>query len=84
MLQFKVKKLVSLLQQAQLQDQDILDDITFLSEKLELLMTDVSSFDEYVAEITSNHLHWSPVHRSDKFWRENAAKLNENNFFLVK
>jgi len=29
-------------------------------------------------------LNWSPAHKSDKFWRENAQKLNENNFYLVK
>ncbi len=29
-------------------------------------------------------MNWSPAHKSDKFWRENAQKLNENNFYLVK
>ena len=27
-----------------------------------------STFDEYVAEVKSGRLEWSPVHKSDKFW----------------
>lgn len=84
LLQFKVKRLIDLMHQAQIQDQDIIEDIDFLTKKLDLLVNDVTSFDEYVAELTSCRLTWSPVHRSDKFWRENAARLNENNFYLVK
>lgn len=70
--------------QAQLSDPEIIEDIDYLSKKLDLLVNDVSSFDEYAAEVASSRLNWSPVHRSDKFWRENAARLNENNFFLIK
>jgi V-type H+-transporting ATPase subunit H len=84
MLQFKVKKLVEIMQLQQIQDPEIIEDIDFLMKKLDALVCDVSSFDEYAAEVTSNRLHWSPVHKSDKFWRENAARLNENNFYLVK
>ena len=32
----------------------------------------------------SGRLEWSPVHRSEKFWHENAARLNEKNFELLK
>ena len=86
MLQSKVKKLVELMQigQSQIEDQEIKEDIDFLDKKLETLVIDVSSFDEYSLEIVSNRLTWSPAHKSDKFWRENAQRLNENNFFLVK
>ena len=27
-----------------------------------------SSFDEYVHEVRSGRLEWSPVHKSEKFW----------------
>lgn len=43
-----------------------------------------SSYDEYVTEIRSGRLEWSPVHRSEKFWRENAHNLNERNYELLK
>lgn len=84
MLQSKVKKLLEVMQQSQSEDPEIKEDIEFLDSKLETLVMDVSSFDEYTLEITSNRLSWSPAHKSDKFWRENAQKLNENNFFLIK
>jgi len=84
MLQSKVKKLLELMQQSQIEDPDISEDLDFLDKKLETLFMDVSSFDEYTLELTSNRLSWSPAHKSDKFWRENAQRLNENNFFLVR
>ena len=86
MLQSKVKKLVELMQvsQNQLEDQEIKEDIDFLDKRMESLVVDVSTFDEYTLEVVSNRLSWSPAHKSDKFWRENAQRLNENNFFLVK
>lgn len=84
MLQSRVKKILEIMQQVQTDDPEITEDVEFLDKKLETLVMDVSSFDEYTLEITSNRLSWSPAHKSDKFWRENAQKFNENNFFLVK
>ncbi len=72
------------MQQSQIEDPDISEDVNYLDKKLESLVIDVSSYDEYLLEITSNRLSWSPAHKSDKFWRENAQRLNENNFFLVR
>lgn len=43
-----------------------------------------SSFDEYTSEVKSGRLEWSPVHKNEKFWRENAIRLNENNYSLLK
>ena len=43
-----------------------------------------SSFDEYTTEVKSGRLEWSPVHKSERFWRENAARLNEKNYELLK
>ena len=49
-----------------------------------VLSLDSSSYDEYITEVRSGRLEWSPVHRSEKFWRENAAKLNDRNYELLK
>jgi V-type H+-transporting ATPase subunit H len=84
MLQSKVKKIVELMHQSQIEDPDIVEDVDYINKKLETLVMDVSTFDEYTLEITSNRLSWSPAHKSDKFWRENAQRLNENNFYLVR
>ena len=35
-------------------------------------------------QISSGKLDWSPVHRSERFWQENAAKLNDKNHELLK
>lgn len=43
-----------------------------------------SSFDEYSTEVKSGRLEWSPVHTSEKFWRENTPRLNEKNYELLK
>ena len=49
-----------------------------------VLLVICSSFDEYSSEVKSGRLEWSPVHKSEKFWHENAARLNEKNFELLK
>ena len=48
------------------------------------LFQDLSSFDEYATEIKSGRLEWSPVHKSERFWRENAPRLIEKNYELLK
>ncbi|CAB4065228.1 ATPeV1H [Lepeophtheirus salmonis] len=46
-------------------------------KKMEASLQDLSSFDEYISEIRSGRLEWSPVHRSEKFWRENAESSKD-------
>eukprot|EP00096_Caligus_rogercresseyi_P005373 TRINITY_DN2071_c0_g1_i1.p1 TRINITY_DN2071_c0_g1~~TRINITY_DN2071_c0_g1_i1.p1 ORF type:complete len:476 (-),score=151.99 TRINITY_DN2071_c0_g1_i1:246-1673(-) len=84
MVQCKVMKQLEFLEQKKFEDEDIQADIEFLKEKMEASLQDLSSFDEYISEIRSGRLEWSPVHRSEKFWRENAGRLNERNYELLK
>jgi len=84
MFQCKVMKQLELMEQKKFDDEDITDDIQFLIEKMESSVQDLSSYDEYVTEIKSGRLEWSPVHRSERFWRENAHKLNDKNYELLK
>lgn len=65
-------------------DEDAIDDANFLLENLNAAFESMSTFDEYFAEVVSTKLTWSPVHTSDKFWRENAARLNEQDAKLIK
>lgn len=65
-------------------DVEVLAAIKTLQTSLSQIFEDMSSFDEYASEISSGLLEWSPVHRSDKFWRENAVKLNDDRHKLVK
>ncbi|KAI2797809.1 V-type proton ATPase subunit H [Blomia tropicalis] len=86
MVQCKVLKHLEILQQSgqKFDDPDIKEDIEFLYDKLQASVQDLSSYDEYSTEIRSGRLEWSPVHTSEKFWRENAARLNEKNYELLK
>ncbi|XP_072460688.1 V-type proton ATPase subunit H isoform X1 [Notamacropus eugenii] len=84
MIQCKVLKQLENLDQQKYDDEDISEDIKFLLDKLGESVQDLSSFDEYSSELKSGRLEWSPVHKSEKFWRENAARLNEKNYELLK
>jgi len=84
MVQCKVMRQLEFLEQRKFDDEDIQADIEFLKEKMEASLQDLSSYDEYLTEVRSGRLEWSPVHRSEKFWRENAHKLNDANYELLK
>ncbi|XP_018324130.1 V-type proton ATPase subunit H isoform X1 [Agrilus planipennis] len=83
MVQCKVLKHLTILEQRKFDDEDITADVEFLIEKLQSSVHDLSSFDEYATEVKSGRLEWSPVHKS-KFWRENAERLNEKNYELLR
>lgn len=84
MIQCKVVKHLEVLEGQKIEDEDISEDIEMLQETLHNSMHDLSSFDEYSSEVKSGRLEWSPVHKSEKFWRENALRLNEKNYELLK
>lgn len=84
MVSCKVLKQLEFLQNRTYDDIDIVEDIEFLNEILTASVQDLSSFDEYSSEVKSGRLEWSPVHKSEKFWRENAGRLNEKNYELLK
>ena len=73
-------RLPSLLQNIssrQMSDPDLQEDLQNLKEMLDEYAKTKTTFDEYVAEVQSGHLRWSPPHRSQVFWAENARKILE-------
>lgn len=84
MVQLKALKALELFEGKKFDDVELTDDIQFLMEKLQNSVQDLSSFDEYTTEVKTGRLQWSPVHKSEKFWRENAPRFNEKNFELLK
>jgi len=84
MVQCKVLKQLEILAGNKFEDEDVTADIEFLNEKLQLSIQDLSSFEEYCSEVRSGRMEWSPVHKSEKFWRENCHRLNEKNYELLK
>ena len=60
-----------------LTDPDLQEDMQALRDLLDEYTKTKTNFDEYVAEVQSGHLRWSPPHRSTVFWAENARKILE-------
>jgi len=65
-------------------DADLVNELGEVAEELDDLVKDMSSWDEYAAEIRSGDLHWSSVHKSEGFWRNSAVKLHENDCEILK
>jgi len=65
-------------------DEDVIEDVQFLRDELTARFDSLTTYDEYVSELASGHLSWSPVHESDMFWKENAMKLNDNSYEQLK
>lgn len=58
-----------------LTDPDLQEDLDSLKELLDEYTKTKTTFDEYIAEVLSGHLRWSPPHRNTVFWAENARKI---------
>lgn len=53
MVQCKVLKQLSILEQKRSDDEDIMNDVDFLNERLQTSVQDLSSFDKYATEVKS-------------------------------
>lgn len=84
MIQCKLIPVLTVLVNKTWVDKDIQEDVEYVHEQLTDSVQDLSTFDEYAAEVRSGRLEWSPVHKSEKFWRENSQRLNEKNYELLK
>lgn len=84
MLGTKLLTYIEQLQEKNFSDDEMLTDIEMLSSELGSAFTSLNSYEEYYAEIKSGFLHWSPPHRSNIFWKDNAHKLLDNNAELLK
>ncbi|KJE88854.1 vacuolar proton pump subunit H [Capsaspora owczarzaki ATCC 30864] len=80
----KVLEAVTLLQTKQYADEDMVEDIKFVLDELQKAVNELSSFDQYAGELRSGNLQWSPVHRSERFWLENAVRFNDNKFEMLR
>lgn len=93
----KVASFVDSLLTSNITDEELKQEADTLSEalkaaiqKLRYVIMDIlnsksySTFDEYASEIQSGQLEWSPPHKSVLFWKDNAAKLDENNLEILK
>lgn len=65
-------------------DEDVVEMLTYVDEKLKEGIVFLSNFDKYKKEVLSNTLDWSPMHTSDLFWRQNAEKFEERDFQVLR
>ena len=63
----------------QLNDEELQQDLSELMELLDDYAKDKTTFDEYVAEVRAGHLRWSPPHKNEEFWQENARRIVDFN-----
>lgn len=68
----------------QFTDPDLMVDLHAVQENLEEAINNLTTFDEYSSEVKSENLDWTPAHKSELFWKDNAARLLEDNAELLK
>lgn len=71
----KLPSVLTNLKSRHLTDQDLLEDLENLTNMVEEYTKTQTTFDEYAAEVSSGHLRWSPPHKSQAFWSENAQRI---------
>ena len=75
----RLPALLEMIKTRHLTDADLVEDLDKLNDMLSEYTSSQTTFDEYATEVTAGHLRWSPPHKSEKFWRENAEKIITEN-----
>lgn len=76
MLGSKLLPLVEILADRKFSDDEVIDDISFLHTELAERLKGMSTYDEYLSELSSGKLSWdNPAHELEDFWKENGSKL---------
>eukprot|EP00906_Rhabdomonas_costata_P010865 RCo015285 len=65
-------------------DSDILTEVESLLELLEKKIEDTTSSADYKQEVFSGRLDWTPVHKSEKFWKENIKEFEKDDFKILR
>jgi len=81
---FGMMKTIQQLLKKKYGDDDITAELEWAEEILTANLDDLTSFTEYLGELQSGVLEWSPVHTSTRFWQENCKKFEENQSAVLK
>lgn len=84
MISCKIQKSLQVLQDKTLDDSEMEEDLAQVFAKLQEVEQSLSSYEEFCSEVTSGRLSWSPVHTNNRFWRENAQRLVEKDYFVLR
>jgi len=79
-----IMKVLAALQTRKWADEDIVEDIDFLLQALQVNVVSMSSWDVYAKELATGKLEWTPSHKSESFWRDNYKHFEENGCDAIK
>eukprot|EP01128_Nolandella_sp_AFSM9_P004902 TRINITY_DN2301_c0_g1_i1.p1 TRINITY_DN2301_c0_g1~~TRINITY_DN2301_c0_g1_i1.p1 ORF type:complete len:463 (-),score=142.95 TRINITY_DN2301_c0_g1_i1:90-1478(-) len=65
-------------------DEDITEDLEHIEKILLEHVDEMSNFDRYKFEVLSRKLEWTPSHRSERFWKQNFLRFEEESFAVLK
>jgi len=68
-------KQLAVLRNRKWSDEEVREDLDYISDALAKSVHVLSSLDMYRKEITEGKLEWTPVHKSEMFWRNNVVKI---------
>eukprot|EP00831_Metopus_contortus_P051659 TRINITY_DN4337_c0_g1_i2.p2 TRINITY_DN4337_c0_g1~~TRINITY_DN4337_c0_g1_i2.p2 ORF type:complete len:424 (+),score=95.36 TRINITY_DN4337_c0_g1_i2:345-1616(+) len=66
------------------EDEDVPADLGALVAALEGHVRVLSTYEQYHKEVLSGHLVWSPLHRSEQFWLDHGAAIEEDNCDVLR
>ncbi|ODN82884.1 hypothetical protein L202_01142 [Cryptococcus amylolentus CBS 6039] len=73
----KLLPFITSLQSRKWSDEEIVEDLDYIQGELKTRLDGLSTYDEYVKELESGHLVWSPVHDTVDFWKENGLRIGQ-------
>lgn len=79
----RLSVLVESLRGRQWADSEIEQHLNFLKDELDKGTSFLSTWDEYLCEVTSGKLNCSPSHFSEHFWKDNAQRFDDNDYELL-
>ena len=77
-------KTIQTLQKRNWEDHDVVEKLENLEKKLQENLEDLTTFSEYLGEVHSGVLEWSPAHTSVKFWKENLKQFEVREFEVLR
>jgi len=83
MIEAKVYRFLETSNQRKWADEDLLNDLEFLTDTISEVISEMSSWDAYKTEVSSGILERTPVHYSERFWKENLNMFEKDKFELL-
>ena len=77
-------KVVASLKLGAWKDEELLESLDYLEEKLSEVRSSFTTFDRYKREVLSGSLSWTQVHTDPSFWKENISKFEERDWQIVR